>query len=556
MIRSLVLAAITWGPMLLAAGCARPPLTGPAGQHTATSVTDKPSGRDLADGNWAACREFVFRVNAYFSQHPTEAPCPLTDARRRLLREETDLSAAQIAELERPTLDLPDAYYLENCLLFRDAARSLIRPGASVRKQAEAACSWVARHVRLVEHQVTPCPPAWVLRRGWGTAVERAVVCLALWEQLGLEGCLLRAASQRDSFGLPRLWGVGVRDGSEVWLLDVATGRAVPGPAGAEAASLRLAHRGEVAPPAGLSAEDFRQSDVVIHHAALAYAPRVHAVQALLSADLTVRLAVDLEATLARWRQLVPSAEVWKHDPRRPPNLWEFLPPGAGGHDRSNRQAEAERALVPWNRVPAVVRQLPPGELSDRLRYVFAQPFLALSLETGQPRDLMLRGRLDEAVAALVRLREELQRQREQAARIPNLEETVAQWCAAAQAAYQERARLSAAPTPATATAAWETVQMRLAELARASQPVEVFLRAAVAEPLAARATYLLAVAKHEQALAAQHRHGPGDPAVRAAWQAALSWWTTYLEDYPDSPAAADARHWREQALQAVERFP
>ena len=97
--------------------------------------------------------------------------------------------------------------------LFRDAARSLEIPpltgaGGKIAKRlpldyAIAGFDWVVRQVRLSDPKIPDAgeqaPPAAILRRGIGSALQRAQVFLALLEQFGLEeadtsglqGCLV-----------------------------------------------------------------------------------------------------------------------------------------------------------------------------------------------------------------------------------------------------------------------------------------------------------------------------------------------------------------------------
>src|SRR5439155_25509433 len=139
------------------------------------------------------------------------------------------------------------AHHLEVCFLLRDAARSLeaqlhTAGGKPVKQtplaRAKAGFAWVVRQVRLPAGEPADeeaAPPAPVLYRGHGTALERALVFLALLEQFGLDeddtsalqGCLVFCP---DDKGTRRLWACGVASGESLYLFDPRLGLPVPGP--------------------------------------------------------------------------------------------------------------------------------------------------------------------------------------------------------------------------------------------------------------------------------------------------------------------------------------
>src|SRR5262249_43332740 len=128
----------------------------------------------------------------------------------------------------------------------RDAAKSLNLTGLPPEKQAEYAFAWVCRQVYLHPwlralggntFEPTALPPTAVLRRGFGSGLERMYVFLALLQHLGLDGCrvgppdaakihvrLSEAEVKYPTVGLPvprgPFWAVGVRVGNDVRLFD------------------------------------------------------------------------------------------------------------------------------------------------------------------------------------------------------------------------------------------------------------------------------------------------------------------------------------------------
>ncbi len=142
-----------------------------------------------------ACRNALQQINAELSEKPNLHPPALTNEQKDWLRENLGLSGEELSEVETNHYTRLDNHHLFRCFLMRDAASTLEvkgvrgKAGAVVREkpldQAARAFAWVMREVRLRQRDGEEAPPAFVLRRGWGTALERALVFLALLEQLG-----------------------------------------------------------------------------------------------------------------------------------------------------------------------------------------------------------------------------------------------------------------------------------------------------------------------------------------------------------------------------------
>src|SRR5262249_6090455 len=139
------------------------------------------------------------------------------------------------------------------CFLFQDIASALAvgfvgndRDGRAVQQapaeRARTAFAWVIRQVllfgtpdpRQIDGAEPPVPPEFTARRGGGTALERALVFLALIQEMheaegNLRGCLLTIRDKADAPA--RLWACGVvADGSaDVLLFDPVLGLPLPG---------------------------------------------------------------------------------------------------------------------------------------------------------------------------------------------------------------------------------------------------------------------------------------------------------------------------------------
>src|SRR5262249_2168919 len=117
--------------------------------------------------------------------------------------------------------------------------------------RAQAAFDWVTREVRLFpsrdvrlfEKGPLPVPPEYVVRRGAGPSLERALVFLALLrgfrdEEAGLHGCLLTFREKDEDAA--RLWGCGVlaEGGTDIFVFDPILGLPLVGKDGKRVATL------------------------------------------------------------------------------------------------------------------------------------------------------------------------------------------------------------------------------------------------------------------------------------------------------------------------------
>src|SRR5262249_2233607 len=152
-----------------------------------------------------------------------------------LLTHQFHLDADELAEVNRSSFTLLDAHHLEFCFLLRDAVRSLRMDDLTPLARVEAGFNWVIRQVGLRERPGGSLPPYFVLRRGWGTSQERALVFLALLEQLGIDSAMIALSIEG---GGRRYWVAGALVDKEIYLFDTRLGLPLPGPNGNGAATL------------------------------------------------------------------------------------------------------------------------------------------------------------------------------------------------------------------------------------------------------------------------------------------------------------------------------
>lgn len=246
----------------------------------------------------AVYRNVIQQLNLFIDQQPEVTKAWTLNAAERglvlgTLLTGVDRRRERFEELEAKSFTIVDAYHLDSCFLFRDAAQALLsdmgpRPGRG------ADADWVAFNLALMDHVWSwlnrhtqpaarpigsqPWPANDILRRGWADPEERLLVFCALLEQLNLfateerqlrtldrrkadakdpaerakleqdvrelagligrnkiEACVVtRLVPVRSSDGTEKMvqvpWLAGVLIGKELFLYDPVRGAALPGP--------------------------------------------------------------------------------------------------------------------------------------------------------------------------------------------------------------------------------------------------------------------------------------------------------------------------------------
>jgi hypothetical protein len=557
------------------------------GPSTKLEDKDKGTGENpLAEGRRTLsgqpslldCRNALQFFNNYLVTPEYKPPRPpvLTAEQRKALGERFGLSEAALGELEASNFTLLDGQYLWQCFVLRDAAQAIevaSIPGETdisltPLERARNAFEWVVRQVRLHETNGPVTPPTHVLYRGWGSALERALVFLAMLEQLpGNDrpvGCLVFC---------PDLWACGVvaGNGKDIYLFDPRLGLPIPGKAGPIATLAEAAGDPEVLKQ--LTVKDEYKYDVDAAQAKKAelkyvtslsgLAPRMRFLQdELLAPTVTVRLAVDSDADLERLEraakasgckgQVQPWNESWPDGKALPgvEVLRRFLPPAEGGTDQTQpgRLAFYRIGMVAWNEMPDVFKALPPNiGLGLRVRNGWESFWVRTYLDAGGPRDLILRGRYDNAAKALVGDLDQVREHVERFRNAENLDKQVAEWITIAEKLYadQLRAQSQANPDQLAIENATRVVEAHW----KVAEPIAIKLEGTRARVRKAEDVYLLALCKHEVAEELQQRLDlqRRDPTrvvqsdvdnVQQAWEDARGWWIRFTSEYPDAPAA------------------
>jgi hypothetical protein len=517
--------------------------------------------------------------------------------------------APEDVEVVRPAVyTAGDAVYLAECLYLRDAARALDPVGLPPAEQARAAFDWVCRQVYLrpwlTDGRFVPAvPPTYVLRRGWGTGLERATVALAVFQQLGLDAGLVGppdAADRPAGFTPPWLddkdpptshgpfWAVAVRAGADVLLFDPVGGRPFPAPLAQVKANPDL-----LKPWADdkerqwkVPADVVRQATVYLSAPLPALAPRMATLEERTKADLGVVLAVDLKAMRDRFAAAPPAGpgladvKVWN-----PPGdglayprvLASFLPPDEGGTDR-RPQGQRLVDLYPLTRIPAREILFGPGVLpegltfpavADRLRNAAGHGYEAAFVTPPAPVERLQRGQLQDATRMLTERQDGFARGQEQIRKVTP--EEIDAWVKTAnrvyaalrQAEYPDPTQTRPnPPTDPAVAAARQTVE----DFWRVTGPVAQAVAARITARIGlAEASYLLALAKHEEAerqqLRAEKADGASAARVKAtaanAWAEAANTWRSYLDQGASLPGLeARNAHARRLAARAESLAP
>jgi len=210
---------------------------------TAEQVPETDSTFDsLADSvrkgaDLAACQGMLQQVNAYFASHPAERPSSLTAEQRSFLKKQYSLDDQELAEVASLDFTQLDGHYLDVTLLLGDAIGTLRLQNLPPLEQAGRAFAWVVRQVGLQAPHGEAFPPQFVVQRGFGTALERAFVFLALLDQLGIDNCMLALPGTKA--GEIRHWVPAALIESNLYLFDTRLGIPVPGPNGKSVATLK-----------------------------------------------------------------------------------------------------------------------------------------------------------------------------------------------------------------------------------------------------------------------------------------------------------------------------
>jgi hypothetical protein len=398
---------------LLAYGCKRAPKLGNGniddGKKPVPEVNVWIDARDAfrfarPSDDWTRFRDFFPKFSSYFARPEVQARLQLTDAERKYLTDEVHLTSAELGDIEATEFRTADAYFLDECYLLRDAARSLEAASLdSADKKAHALFRWVMRNVLLHEQVDSWIPPAFTLQRGHGSAIERSLVFLALLRQEKIEGCLIVVP---DTDPLQFLVGVSDARSSSLLLFDPRLGLAVKGKDGKSIATLKeVCADPKLLGPSQITPEQTKKFEAWLVCPYHALSPRMLELQDQLGRldrvvlhqnplALSQEIAKVAEIPVKVWN---PSAQ-GKIVANSPTRCLELFLPRPDGQDTTRRAALIAHTRVPTGNLTVnlgqinVTARLLPAAVYSRFIGIAGDFFAKYDV---QPRELYLRGQYE-----------------------------------------------------------------------------------------------------------------------------------------------------------------
>ena len=429
---------------IFVAGCSRPPAPdvkvgtpkGPDGLENPFRPfleTARYPENPRAGDDWTRFRSGLDSLNSHFAR-----PDVIQKMRDQMakshafLESNAHLTEAEFAEIESTSFRAADAHYLDECFLLKDAARSLEVNDLSPVKQAHVHFRWVMRNVYLHEQIDTLIPPAFTLRRGYGSSLDRALVFLALLRQSQIEGCLIVVPDTTPTptqilvavlgstpgpslLGASALGSIANLTPPQLYLFDPRLGMALLDKDQQRILTLKNAlDDPALLQPAQITPEQAKKLQAWLVCPLFALSPRLQELQKRLNDLDAITLflnAKELHDEVSKattipmkiWNPPVKD-KVLPNSPTRA--LWTFLPKAEGGIDETHRAALVNSAREPFQNVLAnyaqINLQLLPNTAYQFLQGVTRDLFGKYDL---QPREMYLRGLYE----SMVRRQERMQ---------------------------------------------------------------------------------------------------------------------------------------------------
>jgi hypothetical protein len=557
------------------------------------------------DSDANTCREVLQAIDSALSANDTRV-----DTAPQVLQQTGQIARLKPSELETLSAKesaLQDPDYLAECLLLRDAARSLELDRYPPAQKAAVAFAWVSRQVYIIEETlplplwdrqqdsprwVIPAPPWWVLQEGSGCALDRAMIFLALLRQVGMDGCLIGPPELADSnsIKLPSnlnekltyapVRAVGVRIDKEILLFDPRLGKPITTDAAAKqvVALAQLRANPEVSSAwlneSKLTADEVKTWQVFLSGPVSSYAPRMAWLQRQMAATNPVILWNDLIALQDRFQKEALAADslaglkcgYWNapDDQLSPTRIQTAYNQEARADGRTFsplkqnfRQSRYPTAYIPSPQTGGLLLE---GKAFELIKMVFDREFAPVFLASGSPRDKLLRGQLSNALAALDDLDRTNSGHRSRIAREGNLEAALKDWSDKASpifAAIISAERSGDAGALVKANADQENFLK-----SPASERMVMLVRRNTSLLLSAEAKYLIALVVHERAerIQAQLERAPASELKAEAfrtWENAVDNWRVFLSNFPElnefyKPRFDHARELQRRAQQAL----
>ena len=507
-------------------------------------------------GDLASCRQAITNLNkarmakAATSQNATASAKAYPD----------DVPQKNHEYLSSLTSPGMDAWYLEECLYFREVLQSgdfSTKAGSDAPSQLRAVTElwdWVVREVALIDSKANStlrAPLHWVLKRGMGSSEERALIFLAMLRQSGIPkatGCLIRFSANDSPFQL--LACVRTSDGlhhlydPKVGLpLSLVSGGTLQG-LGTGAFNYQIWTGKQVSPTE--AARYFSGARCGIPVSMQSLAPRNVDFSELRPEDSLTVPSVEIDTEINQWKASFAAAGL--AEIKVGPDLemlqrWsQFLPPGEGGEASPGAPLLFSFTYVPWDLLaqevleahPLLSRIPSPSKLGvplpqpvgERLLFsVYAPVFSAWYETPDKGRDLLVRFQFARLVPDLKQEKEEIQGRLDKTLTDED-RQYLREWIAAANRLYAGMAR-----NPGD-----KQIEDQIKSLWDRAGPMVMLVLFPAANARMNEIQIALALSKHEQAAQLVRklaRRSPGvtQAEVTKAWRSASEVWSQLSGD-------------------------
>jgi hypothetical protein len=564
MVAAALLIAVVASVATFSSGCTKKPPTGSGTPTPATreGVTTALAGLE-SQQDLGHCRTALQQLDNLESTGARPALAP---------NERGDLAAlfrftkTEEGEISQPTFSQTDAAYLEECLFVRAGVRSLKIDKRPPLERARVGFDWVCRMV-YVDDRVTWAASPWMtLQTGSGVALSRAYVVLAAWQQLGLNGCLIGPPAlktewscKQDIPGTPQAFvpGVpvhyapvracGLKVGTDVFLFDHTSGRAIPSADGKGVLTLAQAKATPERVKALASADEVKNWQPFLAPTLSCMARRMEWLEQLNPANSGANLFVDIKALRHEFARDLPDQPIDGWNPEGDAHTaTRVLGRYAAEEAKFSQGSILGRhrvAIVPLENIPKTALT---GQAETQIKVLYLQHFEFLRYGWGSARDSLVRGLFSEVTGVLERMKTDFENAGTRFDQDKELRKDFDAWA-------EEFQSLSAAIIRARERdpASLPAAEAKMTEFLADRKKVDIqraFVRGTAARPLVAEVTYLMASAVHERGERAQL-----DGSERAAglWRNTFDWWERFLDASARAHSALPAREAHGRALKA-----
>jgi len=349
-------------------------------------------------------REALRLVNNGLGQTPGFRDKITLDARgRKFLEKTVGFSGDELQEAESPTFRPADAYHVAESFFFRDVHRTLETKELPAAQQAELCFRWVMQHVLLHEQGDENLPPAFILRRGYGSARDRAVVFLTLMRQFQMEGAVLVLPPAPEDVVLV---GVIEPKSDTIRLFDPRLGMPVQTAAGKVASLQEVQGDAKLLAPSEITAEQFKSAEWRLVCPLYSLPLRMRELERALAGYDRITLycdAVKLKDDLSRLTKMPVS--IWSGPVRA---LRNSLSPDEGGTDKTARLKRLQADRLPVGSMVLALKQIKLGPeqlVNPALQHLMLGVIGGLvdKYDTW-PAEMSLRGKEEEVIKRLERI--------------------------------------------------------------------------------------------------------------------------------------------------------